>query len=109
MIGNIDILVKELCKLPKEVGWVEFKHNNCEPTMVGEDISALANSATLNDRDYAYMIWGVDDGTHEIIGTKVRLQLVGDSGTGECPAWTWTESEIITQYICRMFSTKESW
>ena len=24
MIGNIDILVKELCKLPKEVGWVEF-------------------------------------------------------------------------------------
>ena len=41
MIGNIDILVKELCKLPKEVGWVEFKHNNCEPTMVGEDISAL--------------------------------------------------------------------
>ena len=27
MIGNIDILVKELCKLPKEVVWVEFKHN----------------------------------------------------------------------------------
>ena len=25
MIGNIDILVTELCKLPKEVGWVEFK------------------------------------------------------------------------------------
>ena len=73
MIGNIDILVKELCKLPKEVGWVEFKHNNCEPNMIGEDISALANSATLNDRDYAYMIWGVDDTSHEIIGTKVRL------------------------------------
>lgn len=58
MIGNIDILVKELCKLPKEVGWVEFKRNNCEPAMIGEDISALANSATLNDRDYAYMVWG---------------------------------------------------
>ena len=29
MIGNIDILVKELSKLPKEIGWVEFKHNNC--------------------------------------------------------------------------------
>jgi predicted HTH transcriptional regulator len=84
MIGNIDILVKELCKLPKEVGWVEFKHNNCEPTMVGEDISALANSATLNDRDYAYMIWGVDDGSHEIIGTKVRLQL---EKKGEQKVW----------------------
>ena len=30
--------------------------------MIGEDISALANSATLNDRDYAYKIWGVDKG-----------------------------------------------
>ena len=75
MIGNIDILVKELCQLPKEVGWVEFKHNNCEPNMIGEDISALVNTTTLNDRDYAYMIWGVDDTTHEIIGTKVRLQM----------------------------------
>ena len=37
MTGNIDILEKELCKLPKEVGWVEFKHNNCEPSMIGED------------------------------------------------------------------------
>lgn len=74
-MGNISILVKELCKLPKEAGWIEFKHNNCQPTMVGEDISALANSATLNDRDFAYMIWGVDDITHEIVGTKVHLQL----------------------------------
>ena len=75
MEKNLDILVMELCKLPKEVGWVEFKHNNCEPNMIGEDISALANTATLKDRDNAYMIWGVDDNTHEIVGTKVRLPL----------------------------------
>ena len=75
MIANIDILVKELIKLPKEIGWVEFKHNNSDPTMIGEDLSALANTATLNDRDYAYMIWGVEDGTHEVLGTTVRLQL----------------------------------
>ena len=37
LVGNIDILVKELCKLPKEVGWVEFEHNNCEPNMISED------------------------------------------------------------------------
>ena len=75
MIGNIDIMVKELCKLPGEIGWAEIKHNNYEPNMIGEDISALANTATLNGGDYAYMIWGVDDTTHEIIGTKVRLQM----------------------------------
>ena len=38
---NLDLLVKELCKLPDETGWVEFKHNNDEPHMIGEDISAL--------------------------------------------------------------------
>ncbi|MBQ1176146.1 MAG: putative DNA binding domain-containing protein [Paludibacteraceae bacterium] len=86
MLGNIDILINELCKLPKEIEWVEFKHNNCEPTMVGEDISALSNSATLNDRDYAYMIWGVDDKSHEIVGTKVRLQLA-KKGEQELENW----------------------
>ncbi len=86
MIANLDILVKELCKLPKEVGWVEFKHNNCQPQMIGEDISALANSATLSDKDYAYMIWGVDDTTHQILGTSVRLQLE-KKGAQELENW----------------------
>ena len=42
--------------------------------MIGENISALANSAVLADRHYAYMVWGVDDVTHDIIGTQVRLE-----------------------------------
>ena len=33
---NLDILVKELCKQPNESGWVEFKHNNWSPEMIGE-------------------------------------------------------------------------
>lgn len=37
MIGNIDIFAKELCKLPNEMGWVEFK----EPTMVGLILTPL--------------------------------------------------------------------
>lgn len=56
---NLDILIKELCKQPNESGWVEFKHNNWSPEMIGEDISALANSAVLADRNNAYMIWGI--------------------------------------------------
>ena len=86
MEANIDILVKELCKLPKETGWVEFKHNNCEPKMIGEDICALANTATLKDRDFAYMVWGVDDATHDIVGTEVRLQLQ-KKGAQELENW----------------------
>lgn len=70
---NLDKLVLELCKLPQETGWVEFKHNNCDPKMIGEDICALANSAVIADRSHAYMVWGVDDQSHELVGTNVRL------------------------------------
>lgn len=71
---NLDKLVLELCKLPNETGWVEFKHNNCDPKMIGEDISALANSAVIADRSHAYMIWGVDDAGHDIVGTNLHLK-----------------------------------
>ncbi len=53
---NLERLVKELCTLPDETTWVEFKHNNYEPKMIGKDISALANSAALASKEKAYMI-----------------------------------------------------
>ncbi|PLS30583.1 transcriptional regulator [Bifidobacterium margollesii] len=66
---NLTLLVNELCKLPAETEWLEFKHNKYTPTMIGEDISALANSATIAGHPFAYLIWGVDDTTHDILGT----------------------------------------
>lgn len=62
-------LLKELIKLPNETEWVEFKHNNAEPKMIGEYISALANSATLFGKPQAYVVWGVDDATTDLVGT----------------------------------------
>ena len=62
-------LVKEIIKLPNETEWIEFKHNNEDPQMIGEYISALSNSAALNGKTNGYIIWGVDDTTHEILGT----------------------------------------
>ncbi|MBC2606087.1 ATP-binding protein [Pelagicoccus albus] len=63
-------LVEELCKLPKETEWVEFKHNNEDPEAIGEYISALANSAVYCGKVYAYLLWGVEDTCHEIVGTN---------------------------------------
>ena len=37
--------LRELCKLPQETEWVEFKENDADPQDIGEYISALANSA----------------------------------------------------------------
>lgn len=79
-------LIDALCALPSETTWLEFKANNFKPDMIGEDISALANSAVLAERSCSYMIWGIDDTTHTIVGTIENLQSVkaGDKeGTKE--------------------------
>lgn len=62
-------LVRELVALPRETPWLEFKHNNANPEEIGGYISALANSAALADKASAYLVWGIKDGTHEIVGT----------------------------------------
>jgi ATP-dependent DNA helicase RecG len=67
-------LVQELLKLSKETEWVEFKHNDERPDDIGGYISALANSAALCGKSHAYLIWGIDDKTHEIIGTSFRVR-----------------------------------
>jgi ATP-dependent DNA helicase RecG len=63
-------LVERLSTLDSESEWLEFKMNNDKPDMIGEYISAIANSACLCDRRYGYLIFGVTDDTHEIIGTE---------------------------------------
>ena len=85
-MGNLDRLINELRKLPNETQWVEFKHNNYEPTMIGQDISALANSAALHEKSCAYMLWGIDDTTHEIVGTDYNL-LTLKKGNQELENW----------------------
>ena len=62
-------LVNDLLALPAEQAWVEFKGNNTEPQMIGQQISALSNAARLADKNHAYMLWGVRDEDHAVIGT----------------------------------------
>lgn len=62
-------IVHELRKLPKETEWLEFKHNKADEEMIGEYISALANSAALSGKVNAYMLWGIEDEEHNIVGT----------------------------------------
>lgn len=63
-------LINTLLKLPSETEWVEFKRNNSNPEEIGEYISALSNSATLHNKPYAYLLWGIEDGTLNIVGTS---------------------------------------
>ena len=52
-LGYLQSLLRELCSLPQETEWVEFKQDNDDAPLIGEYISALANSAALLGKQYA--------------------------------------------------------
>lgn len=79
-------LVRELCKLPAETPWLEFKHNNDDPQEIGEYLSALSNSAALDGKGSAYLVWGVEDHTHRIVGTTFKPHDV-KKGNEELESW----------------------
>ena len=66
----IDIL-KELIK-NAESECVEFKKakNNFEIDKLGRYFSAMGNEATLRNRQYSWIVFGIDDKTHEYTDTK---------------------------------------
>jgi ATP-dependent DNA helicase RecG len=79
-------LVQELRKLAGEVEWVEFKHNQANPQEIGEYISALSNAAALNGKAHAYLIWGIENATHEILGTDFE-PLTAKKGNEPLESW----------------------
>jgi ATP-dependent DNA helicase RecG len=62
-------LINDLLKLPVEAPSVEFKHNNSDPSDIGKYCSALSNSARLEGKHVAYLVWGIEDATHRVVGT----------------------------------------
>ena len=64
----LDVL-EQLRRSPNESATVEFKSNLSDPKAIGEYISALANSAALEGHTRAWLVWGVEDGTHALKGT----------------------------------------
>jgi ATP-dependent DNA helicase RecG len=72
---QLSALLIELLALPHETEWVEFKHDYTPKDIgpyIAEYLSALANSAALHSRDTAYMVWGIEDGTKNVVGTKFK-------------------------------------
>lgn len=66
---NLKKIVLELCSYEDEQEWFEFKENWFQPDILGEYVSALSNAAAFHHKDQAYFVWGVNNDTHEIVGT----------------------------------------
>lgn len=65
-------LLLQLAGLPYETEWVELKRDNAKPEEIGEYLSAISNSAALHGREAGFLVWGIADGTHDLVGTRFR-------------------------------------
>lgn len=71
----------------RETEWVEFKKNHDQPQLIGEYLSALCNSACLHDRPYGYLVFGIDNDTHEMVGTHFRPHIAKGKGNEGLEPW----------------------
>jgi ATP-dependent DNA helicase RecG len=73
-------LLNDLVKQASESEWLEFKQNYHSAEEIGERLSALSNGACLHNQPYGYLVFGVEDKTHRILGTtfKPKLQKKGN-------------------------------
>ena len=80
MISRDIALVDNLRSGGAESACVEFKHNNDDPEMIGKLVSALSNAARIEDQPLAYIVWGIDNDSHEVVGTTFdfRTKKIGN-------------------------------
>lgn len=69
---SLEQILREAIRNDSELPWIELKANVHNYEEIGEYISALSNTAALFNQTKALMIWGIDDSTHQIVGTTFR-------------------------------------
>lgn len=68
-------LIDELRALPKENEWVEFKTGNVTTNdKLGQYISGLSNAACIANQAFAYLVFGINDETHQAVGTNFNFK-----------------------------------
>lgn len=85
--AELTALVDRLRREPSETEWLEFKANSLESQAIGEYISALANSASIAGKPNGYLVFGIDDATHNIVGTKFEPKTIKAKGNQDLLIW----------------------
>lgn len=69
-------IMDELRALPAEVECVEFKRaaRDFHFNDIGKYFSALSNEANLKGKDFGWLVFGVDNATKNIVGSRYRAQ-----------------------------------
>mgnify|MGYP006107943997 FL=1 len=83
---ELKTLIKELVSHSQETEWLEFKLNFHSNQEIGERISALANGACLSKKQYGFLVFGIEDKTHNIKGTTFKVK-TATKGQEELENW----------------------
>ncbi|MDO4508039.1 MAG: putative DNA binding domain-containing protein [Candidatus Saccharibacteria bacterium] len=67
---KLEMIIKGLCCLESEKEHIEFKENQADPIAIAKTISGIANTMTRLNIPRGYFVWGVEDDSHKIVGTK---------------------------------------
>lgn len=79
-------LLRTLSQQPRETEWLEFKVGYFNADDIGEYVSGLANSAILLGQERAYLVFGVENQTHKVVGTSISIK---DEKVGNEPFENW--------------------
>ena len=71
-MDDINKILNECLSYDDELEWVEYKENMFVIDDVGQYISALSNSAAILGKPNAYIIWGINNKSHDITGTVIN-------------------------------------
>ncbi|HUX42724.1 MAG TPA: ATP-binding protein [Rectinemataceae bacterium] len=69
---RLEILIRDLVSHEAETEWIEFKENNDDPNEIGEYLSALSNAALLAGQSHGYLCFGIENGSHRVVGTNIN-------------------------------------
>ena len=71
---QLNSILDSLCSLSAENEIVEFKEakNNYDFSKLGKYFSALSNEANLKGISCAWLVLGVEDKKHQIVGSQFR-------------------------------------
>ena len=84
---ELTALLDRLRAEPHETEWLEFKASRYDPQVLGEYISALANAACLCGKTKGYLVFGIQDKTHNIIGTTLDPLVAKGKGNQDLLLW----------------------
>ena len=90
--NELKALLDRLRAEPHETEWLEFKARRCEPQVLGEYLSAISNSACLQGKTHGYLVFGIEDATHAVVGTNFDPE--AEKGAGNQPLLLWLSSGL---------------